>query len=89
VLRIVSKAKAGGIPEGNRLARVVGLPGVDRSTQKTVRALLTGYLLCVLGGDKAYRDFADAEAELPKTELPDPEADPVDIEDKVVALLKP
>ncbi|HEY7051954.1 MAG TPA: hypothetical protein VH496_07435 [Mycobacterium sp.] len=89
VLRTVSNAKAGGLPEGNRLARVAGLPGVDRSTQKTVRALLTGYLLSALAGDKTYRDFADPDAELPKTELPDPDADPVDIEDKVVALLKP
>jgi hypothetical protein len=89
VLRTVSKAKAGGLPEGRRLARVVGLPGADRSTQKVVRALLTGYLLAVLTGDKAYRDFADAEAAVPKTELPDPEADPVQVEDKLLALLKP
>jgi hypothetical protein len=89
VLRTVSRAKAGGLPDGKRLLRVIGLPGADKSTQKTVRALVTGYLLYQLTGDKAYRDFADPEAELPKTELPDPNADPVDIEDKVVALLKP
>ncbi|MGV0834228.1 dienelactone hydrolase family protein [Mycolicibacterium thermoresistibile] len=89
-LRSVDKAKAGGLIEGRRLARVVGLPGADRSTQKTVRALLTGYLLHLLTGDKTYRDFADPDAELPHTELIDPRADdPVDIEDKVVALLKP
>ncbi|HZQ33876.1 MAG TPA: hypothetical protein VFB19_19340 [Mycobacterium sp.] len=89
VLRTVSKAKAGGLPEGRRMARVAGLPGADSSTQKLVRALLTGYLLSVLSGDKTYRDFADPEAELPKTELPDPDEDPAAIEDKVVALLKP
>jgi dienelactone hydrolase len=89
VLRTVRKAKTGGLPEGSRVARAVGLPGVDRSTQKNVRALLTGYLLYVLGGDKAYRDFADPEASVPKTALPDPHEDPVDLEDKVVALLKP
>ena len=44
-LRTVSDAKAGGLIEGRRLARVVGLPGADRTTQKVVRALLTGYLL--------------------------------------------
>jgi hypothetical protein len=88
-LRTVDKAKAGGLIEGRRLARVVGLPGADRSTQKVVRALLTGYLLHVLAGDKAYRDFADPEAQLPKTKTPDPNANPVDLEDKVVALLKP
>lgn len=84
------KAKPGGLIEGRRLARVVGLPGADRSTQKVVRALLTGYLLHTLTGDKAYADFADPEIDLPKAPAVDPFADdPVDIEDKVVALLKP
>jgi hypothetical protein len=89
VLRTVSQAKAGGLPEGRRLARLVGLPGADRSTQKAVRALVTGYLLYHLGGDKTYREFADPDAALPKTEPVDPDADPVKVEDKVVALLKP
>jgi dienelactone hydrolase len=89
-LRTVSKAKAGGLIEGRRLARVVGLPGADRSTQKVVRALLTGYLLHMLTGDKAYRDFADPEVDLPKAAAVDPFSDdPMDLEDKVVALLKP
>jgi dienelactone hydrolase len=89
-LRAVPKAKAGGLIEGRRLARVVGLPGADRGTQKMVRALMTGYLLHMLAGDKAYRDFADPEADLPKAAVMDPFADdPVDLEDKVVALLKP
>jgi dienelactone hydrolase len=89
-LRTVSKAKAGGLVEGRRLARVVGLPGADRSTQKAVRALLTGYLLHTLTGDKAYRDFADPEIDLPKAPAVDPFSDdPVGLEDRVVALLKP
>ena len=89
-LRTVSKAKAGGLVEGRRLARVVGLPGADRSTQKVVRALLTGYLLHTLTGDKAYRDFADPEMDLPKAPAVDPFSDdPVGLEDRVVALLKP
>jgi dienelactone hydrolase len=89
-LRTVSKAKAGGLIEGRRLARVVGLPGADRSTQKVVRALMTGYLLYTLTGDKTYRDFADPEVDLPKAPAVDPfSEDPVDLEDKVVALLKP
>lgn len=83
------KAKAGGLIEGRRLARVVGLPGADRSTQKVVRALLTGYLLHLLTGDKTYRDFADPEVQLPKAETADPNANPVDLEDRVIALLKP
>lgn len=88
-LRTVGKAKAGGLIEGRRLSRIVGLPGADHGTQKTVRALLAGYLLNVLAGDKTYRDFADPDAVLPHTETPDPDEDPVQLEDKVVALLKP
>jgi hypothetical protein len=89
-LRSVKKVKAGGLIEGRRLARVVGLPGADRSTQKVVRALMTGYLLHMLTGDKTYRDFADPDVELPKAPTMDPFADdPVDLENKVVALLKP
>lgn len=74
---------------GRRLARFIGLPGADKDTQKIVRGLLTGYLLATLAGDKTYRDFADPEGDLPHTEHADPNADPVALEDKVVALLKP
>src|SRR3954465_4150050 len=89
-LRATPKAKAGGLIEGRRLARVVGLPGADRDTQKMVRALMTGFLLNMLNGDKTYRDFADPEIDLPKAATMDPFADdPVALENKVVALLKP
>ncbi|MGQ9410000.1 hypothetical protein [Mycolicibacterium gilvum] len=89
-LRATSKTKSGGLVEGRTLAKVVGLPGADRGTQKIVRALMTGYLLHLLAGDKTYRDFSDADAELPRAEVMDPFADdPVDLENKVVALLKP
>ena len=67
---------------------MVGLPGADKKTQKNVRALLTGYLLYRLAGDKTYRDFADPDARLPKTSRPMQMPDPVQLEDKVVALLK-
>ena len=87
-VRTVAKAKPGGLVEGFRLNRVVGLPGADRSTQKVVRALLTGFLLHTLAGDKDYKEFSDPEVVLPKTALPDLDAEPVTIEDKVVALLK-
>jgi dienelactone hydrolase len=89
VVRIVSKAKPTGLPDGRQLARFLGLPGADKGTQKATRALLTGYLLYALAGDKSYSDFADPDSGLPKTEPPDPEAEPVTLEDKVVALLKP
>lgn len=89
-MRAAKDVKAGGLIEGRRLAKVVGLPGADRGTQKIVRALLTGYLLNVLAGDKDYREFADPEAVLPKSEVLDPFAeDPTALENKVVALLKP
>ncbi|OBH89088.1 dienelactone hydrolase family protein [Mycobacterium sp. E2733] len=87
-LRIVSKAKPGGLVEGRRLTKVFGLASPHRRTQRTVRALLTGYLLYTLGGDKTYRDFADPDAHLPKTDPLDPEAAPVALEEKIVALLK-
>ena len=87
-LRIVRKAEAGGLTEGRRLTEVVGLAGPHRRTQRSVRALLTGYLLYTLGGDKEYRDFADPAVRLPRTDLVDPEAPPVAPEEKVVALLK-
>jgi dienelactone hydrolase len=92
-LRATPKAKAGGLIEGRTLARVVGLPGADKGTQKTVRALMTGYLLHLLTADRKhqdYKDFADPEVDLPKASVMDPFADdPADLEDKVVALLKP
>ena len=87
-LRIVHKAESGGLVEGRRLAKVFGLAGPDRRTQRSVRALLTGYLLYALGGDKTYRDFADPDAKLPRTDPVDPEAEPIALEEKVVALLK-
>lgn len=87
-LRIVAKAQPGGLVEGRRLTKMVGLPGPHRRTQRSVRALLTGYLLYALGGDKKYRDFADADAKLPRTVPVDPEAEPIALEEKVVALLK-
>ncbi|RAU89997.1 hypothetical protein DQP58_24905 [Mycobacterium colombiense] len=87
-LRIVSKAEPGGLVEGRRLTTVVGLAGPHRRTQRSVRALLTGYLLYALAGDKKYRDFADPDVHLPRTDAIDPEAEAIPLEDKIVALLK-
>jgi dienelactone hydrolase len=87
-LRIVSKARPEGLAQGRRLRKVLGLGGQDRRTQRSVRALLTGYLLYTLGGDKTYRDFADPDVQLPKTDPVDPEAEAVPLEEKIVALLK-
>lgn len=67
---------------------MLGLPGPHRRTQRSVRALLTGYLLYTLGGDKRYRDFADPDVHLPGTDAIDPEAEAIPLEEKIVALLK-
>ncbi|MDT5051501.1 MAG: hypothetical protein QOG75_7429 [Mycobacterium sp.] len=87
-LRVVSKSQPAGLAEGRRLTTAFGLGGPDRKTQKAVRALLTGYLLYALGGDKTYRDFADPDVQLPKTVDMEDEAAPVTPEEKFVALLK-
>ena len=87
-LRIVKKGEAAGLAEGRRLTQVMGLGGPHRGTQKAVRALLTGYLLATLAGDKTYRDFADPDVQLPRTVPVDPEAPAVTPEEKIVALLK-
>jgi hypothetical protein len=87
-LRVVGKAQPSGLAEGRRLATAFGLPGPDRKTQKAIRALLTGYLLYALAGDKTYRDFADPDVQLPKTVAAEQEAAPVTPEEKFVALLK-
>ncbi|MCW1959325.1 MAG: hypothetical protein KIH64_012425 [Mycobacterium sp.] len=88
VLRVVDKASAAGLAEKRRISRLLGFPGPSDQTQKTVRALLTGFLLFHLTGDKSYKDFADPEAALPHTSRPDPEAPPVTAEDRIVALFR-
>ena len=88
VLRVVDKANGAGLAEKRRISRLLGFPGSSDQTQKTVRALLTGFLLFHLTGDKSYKDFADPEAGLPHTSQPDPDAVPVTAEDRIVALFR-
>lgn len=88
VLRVVKKADAAGLAEKRRLRRMLGIAGSNTRTQRTVRALLTGFLLFHLTGDKTYRAFGDADAALPRTEKPDPDAPPVTAEDRIVALFR-
>lgn len=88
VLRVVDKASAAGLAEGRRLAGLLGFPGSSDDTQKTVRALLTGFLLFHLTGEAKYKEFADADADLPHTSRPDPDAAPVSAEDRIVALFR-
>ena len=87
-LRVVDKSAAAEVAEKRRLLGLVGLSGSNTRTQKTVRAVVTGFLLFHLAGDKTYREFADTEAKLPGTRLPDPDAVPVTDEDRIVALFR-
>jgi hypothetical protein len=85
---VVKKARAGGLAEKRRLIGMLGFSGSSDDTQKTVRALMTGFLLFHLTGDESYAEFADPEAKLRNTELPDPDAPPVTAEDRIVALFR-
>ncbi|HVQ98227.1 MAG TPA: hypothetical protein VMS16_05380 [Mycobacterium sp.] len=87
-LRVISKAKSGGLVEGRRVTKAFGLPGTHTGTQKAVRALLTGYLLYALAGDKTYEAFADPEVQLPRTEAAEKAAAPPTTEQKIISLLK-
>jgi dienelactone hydrolase len=87
-LRVVDKAETGAVAEKRRLLSLVGLSGSSSHTQKTVRALLTGFLLFHLAGDKAYREFADIDAKLPGTRQPNPDAPAVTDEERIVALFR-
>ena len=88
VLRVVDKASSAGLAEKRRIRRLLGFPGSSDDTQKRVRALMTGFLLFHLTGDKTYEEFADPEADLPHTSLPDPDAPAVTAEDRIVALFR-
>jgi dienelactone hydrolase len=88
VLRVVKKANAAGLAERRRITRLLGFAGSSTGTQKTVRALLTGFLLFHLTGDKTYKEFADPAADLPHTGRPDPDAPPVTDEERIVALFR-
>lgn len=87
-LRLISKTSPAGLPQGRRLTGFFGLPTSDRRTQRRVRALLTGYLLAQLAGDKTYREFTDPEVRLPHTEALEALPEPVSPEEKIAALLK-
>lgn len=87
-LRVVEKAETGAVAEKRRLLSLVGLSGSSTHTQKTVRALLTGFLLFHLAGDKTYSEFADIDTKLPGTRLPNTDAPPMTDEERIVALFR-
>lgn len=76
-LRIVPGAEPGGLAEGISLRGALGAGGSDKSTQKMVRALLTGYLLGGLADDKEYKVFTEVGADLGDSSYVwDPNAEP-------------
>ncbi|QBJ95503.1 hypothetical protein ERC79_05650 [Rhodococcus sp. ABRD24] len=68
--RTLDKASASGLIEGRRLLGALGIGGSERRTQQLTRALLTGFLLFHLTGDKTYAPFGDADAEFPGAHPP-------------------
>ncbi|WP_072806608.1 poly(ethylene terephthalate) hydrolase family protein [Rhodococcoides yunnanense] len=73
VFRRVDKASSDGIVEGRRLLAPIGVGGTEKSTVRTVRVLLTAFLLFHVAGEKKYEDLAGA-AELKGTRVIDPHA---------------
>jgi hypothetical protein len=89
LLRGVNKSEATGLAEGRRMWKFIGLGGTHRRTQKTIRPLLTGFLLYTLTSDKKYEEFADPDVQQPKTTQLDPGDDePVTTEEQIAALLR-
>ncbi|NEW36110.1 hypothetical protein GV791_26615, partial [Nocardia cyriacigeorgica] len=80
LLRTIDKASADGLPEGRRLMTLLGAGKHEHKTARATRALLTGYLLATVQGDKTYSAFADPETSIPHTHLVDPHADEVPID---------
>ncbi|MGW6423794.1 poly(ethylene terephthalate) hydrolase family protein [Nocardia sp. NPDC055053] len=74
ILRTIDGASHNGIVEGRRLFAALGAGRYEHKTEKTTRALLTGYLLTTLLADKKYAPFADPEAVIPHTTVVDPNA---------------
>ncbi len=88
LLRVVDKAQASSLAEEHGLTGLLGVPRRSTRAQKTVRALMTGFLLFHLTGDKTYREFADPEVTFRRTSLPDEDAPTVTPEDRVISLFK-
>jgi dienelactone hydrolase len=88
VLRVVDKSQATSLAEEHGLSGLLGVPRRSTRVQKTVRALMTGFLLFQLTGDKTYREFADPEATFRRTSTPDAEAPAVTQEERIVSLFR-
>ncbi|MDG3008986.1 hypothetical protein G4X40_02350 [Rhodococcus sp. D2-41] len=87
LLRTLAKSDEGGLVEGRRALKYVGLPGTDRGTQRLARVLLTGFLLYHLTDDKDYAPFADPDVVLPKTHPVDLDTATIEPGDQLAELL--
>lgn len=71
VLRTVQKSTDLGFAEGWHWSNPLLDGAPERKTQRTVRALLTGFLLHHLTGNKSYEELASNAADIPRTDLVD------------------
>ncbi|MEX3504259.1 alpha/beta hydrolase [Corynebacterium sp. LK2510] len=62
VYRVVKNGSQNNFAEDGMAKRLIGLGAPNRRVQSTVRALLTGYFLHQLGGDKDYEAFSEVDA---------------------------
>lgn len=74
ILRRIDGATHNGLIEGRRALVALGAGKHEPKAHRITRALLTGYLLHTLTGDKTYAAFADPEADIPRSTVIDPHA---------------
>nr|WP_225443431.1 hypothetical protein [Lolliginicoccus lacisalsi] len=72
ILRTIEHSSTAGLIEGHRISTWFGLGKSEKKTQSISRALLTGFLLHQVDGDKTYAAFADPAAEFKRTLVVDP-----------------
>ncbi|WP_438359480.1 dienelactone hydrolase family protein [Corynebacterium sphenisci] len=67
VYREVDKATQGGFSETPLSRRLLGLGSSSTKDRELALALLTGWVLAVIGGEKEYKDFGDQDASIKGT----------------------
>ncbi|WP_459547968.1 poly(ethylene terephthalate) hydrolase family protein [Nocardia sp. X0981] len=72
LLRTLDGAAHNGLAEGRRILAALGGGKHEPKTARATRALLTGFLLHTLLGDKTYAAFADPETAIRHTHVLDP-----------------
>lgn len=73
LLRALDHASRNGLVEGRWLPAALGGDKHEVKTTRLTRALLTGYLLHTLLGDKTYAPFTDPATKITRTHVLDPE----------------